>query len=138
MLIYVDFINWKILIYLVWVSSFQSINSSSLSKKKYNGGNFTATLCQPLRSQNTSMRICLIELTEPSDTLNYKPFFKHCILETILHVFLLFTFVWNKIFCSKNWAVFYSFSIWFEVAFDVTVLKAVCFWSSFYKVFIRN
>ena len=33
--------------------------------------------------------IGLIELTEPSDTLNYKPFFKHCISQTILHVFLL-------------------------------------------------
>ena len=44
----------------------------------------------------------LIELTEPSDTLDYNPFFKHCILLTILHVFLLLIFVWNKIFFSKN------------------------------------
>ena len=44
----------------------------------------------------------LIELTEPSDTFNYKPFLKHCILQAILHLFLLFTFVLNKAFCSKN------------------------------------
>ena len=31
----------------------------------------------------------LIELTEPSDTLNYKTFFKQWILQTILQVFLL-------------------------------------------------
>ena len=32
--------------------------------------------------------------------------FKHCLLQTILHVFLLLIFVWNKIFSSKN--LFYS------------------------------
>ena len=57
------------------------------------------------------MGIELIELTEPSDTLNYKPFFKHCILQNILQVFLFFIFVWNKIFCSKNSAVFYIFGL---------------------------
>ena len=31
----------------------------------------------------------LVELTERSDTLNYKSFFKHCILQTILHVFFI-------------------------------------------------
>ena len=54
--------------------------------------------CQRLRIQNTSVEIELIELTETSDTLNYKPLFKHC----ILHVFLLFMFVWYKVFYSKN------------------------------------
>ena len=44
----------------------------------------------------------LIELTEASDTLNYKPVFKHCILHIVLFVFLLFIYVWNKIFCPKN------------------------------------
>ena len=34
-----------------------------------------------------------MELSEPSDTLNYKPLFKHCILQTVLHLFLLFIFV---------------------------------------------
>ena len=55
----------------------------------------------------------LIELTEASDTLNYKPVFKHCILHIVLLVFLLFVFVWNKIFCPKNWAAFHIFLIWF-------------------------
>ena len=55
-----------------------------------------------LQDQNTSVGVGLIKLVEPSDTLNYKPFFKHCILQTISHIFLLVIFVWIKIFCSKN------------------------------------
>ena len=88
--------------YLVRVPSFKSINSSSLSRKKYDGDNFTPTSRKGLRGQNTSVGLGLVELTEPSDILNYKPFFKHYILQTILHLFLLFIFVWKKIFCSKN------------------------------------
>ena len=57
---------------------------------------------QWLRGQNTSAEIGLIELTKPSDTLSYKPFLEHCILQTTLHVFLLFIFEWNKIVCSKS------------------------------------
>ena len=64
--------------------------------------NYNPTPCKRVKGQNTSMEIGLIELTEPSDTLNYKPFFKDCILQTILHVFSLFIFVWNKILCPKN------------------------------------
>ena len=37
--------------------------------------------------------IGLIERTEPSDTLNYKSCFKHCILQTILQVFFLLIFL---------------------------------------------
>ena len=44
----------------------------------------------------------LIEPTESSDLFNYKSLFKFYILQTILHVFLLFIFVWNKIHFSKN------------------------------------
>ena len=40
----------------------------------------------------TSVGIGLIELTEPPDTLNYKPLIKHCILQTILHVLLLYLY----------------------------------------------
>ena len=50
-----------------------------------------------VNGQNMPVEIGLIELTEPSGALNYKPFLKHCILETILHVFLLFIFMWNKL-----------------------------------------
>ena len=57
---------------------------------------------QRLRGQNKSMGIGLIELTEPSDTWNCEPFFKHCILQTILHVILLFKFVWTKYFVPKT------------------------------------
>ena len=85
---------------------------------------------QGLLGQNTPVGIGLIELTKQSDKLNYKPFLKHCILQTILHAFLSFLFVWSKIFCSKNWALFFFFFILFfffdfvrGVAFDVTVLK---------------
>ena len=52
--------------------------------------------------QNTSAGIGLIELNEPFDTLNYKPIFKHYILQAILLIFLLFIFEWNKIFCSTK------------------------------------
>ena len=121
--------------YLVCVPSFKSINSSSLSRKKYDGENFTATSRKRARDQNASVEIRLIELIEPSDTSNYKSFFKHRILQTILHVFWLFIFVWNKIFFSKNlFAVFYNFFIWLGLEFGVAVLKALCFWCPFYKV----
>ena len=89
------------------VPSFKSMNSSFLSRRKYDGDHFTTILCKWLKGQNTSVEIELIELTEPSATLNYKSIIKNCFSRTILHVFLLFIFVWNKILCPKNWAVFY-------------------------------
>ena len=49
----------KFLSYLVCVPSFKSVNSSSLTSKKYDRDSFTPT---PPVSK-------LIELTEPSDTL---------------------------------------------------------------------
>ena len=95
--------------YLVCVPSFKSINSSCLSRNMMGTislppsvSDYVATPCKQVSDQNTLVGIGLIEITEPSDTLNYKPFFKHCILKTILHIFLLFIFVWNKIFCPKN------------------------------------
>ena len=54
--------------------------------------------------------IGLMEVTAPSDTLIYKPF----LFYKLLRIFLLFVFVWNKIFRSKTLAVFYIFFIWFE------------------------
>ena len=99
----------NILNYLICLPSFKSINSSSLSRKKYDGDNFTPTTRNRLRGQNMPVGIRLIELTEPSGTLNYKSFFKHCILQTILHVFLLFIFVWNKIFILKTELYFVVF-----------------------------
>ena len=108
---------WKILSYLVYVPSFKSINRNFLSLF------FHPCLPQRLRGQNRSAGIGLIEFSLPSDTLNYKPYFKHSILRTILRVFLLFIFVWSKIFSSKNWAVFYVSLICCGVAFGVTVLR---------------
>ena len=92
--------------YLVRAPNFKSTNSSLPSKKKYGRGNFVPNPRHRLRGQNTLVEIGLIELIGSSDTLNYRPLFKHCILQTVLHVFLLFIFVWNKIFCSKK--LFYS------------------------------
>ena len=60
----------KVLSYLVCVLSFKSINSSSFSRKKYDRGSFIPTPCQRLQVHNTSVGIELIELTEPSGTLN--------------------------------------------------------------------
>ena len=70
--------------------------------------------------------------SEPFDSLNYKPFFYHSCLETISHVSLLFIFVWNKISCSTNWAVFKIFLIWFSLTFSVT--EVLCFWCPCYKI----
>ena len=58
--------------YLLCVLSFKSINSSSLSRKKYDGDNFTSIPLQPLGGQNTSTGIGLTELTEPTDAFDYK------------------------------------------------------------------
>ena len=71
---------------MVCVPNFKSINSSSVSRKKYDGNNFTPTPRKRLQGQNTSVGIGLIELTEPSNTLNDRSFFKHCILPTVLHI----------------------------------------------------
>ena len=65
----------------------KSLNSIPLSKKEYDGDNFISILQKQLQGQNTFMGIGLIELIEPSYTLNYRLLFKHCILQ---------------IFCSKN------------------------------------
>ena len=47
-------------------------------------------------------------------------FLRIAFLQTISYVFLVFIFICNKIFCSKNWGVIYIFLIWFGVAFIVT------------------
>ena len=65
----------------------KSLNNIPQSKKEYDGDNFTSILQKQLQGQNTFMGIGLIELIEPSYTLNYRLLFKHCILQ---------------IFCSKN------------------------------------
>ena len=65
----------------------KSLNSIPLSKKEYDGDIFISILQKQLQGQNTFVAIGLIELIEPSYTLNYRLLFKHCILQ---------------IFCSKN------------------------------------
>ena len=68
---------WKFLVYLECEPSFKSINSSSLSKKGYDGDYFTPTPYKGIIGQICQRGIWLIELIELSDTLNYKPDFKH-------------------------------------------------------------
>ena len=80
--------------------------TSSLSKNVWWG---VISPFQRLRVKNMSVKIGLIELTEPPDTLNYKPFFKHCILQTILHEFLLFIFVWKIYFVLRTESYFTFF-----------------------------
>ena len=76
------------------------LNSKSLCKKCNIG--VSSTLPQQLQVQNTLVVIELIEVIKPSDTMNYEPFLKHCIIQTILGILLLFIFVWNKIFVQKT------------------------------------
>ena len=67
---------WKFLSSLVCVPSLKTINGSLLYKKRcdFDGDKFTSTPHKRLRGQNLPVGISLIELTDPSDTLNYKPF----------------------------------------------------------------
>ena len=44
----------------------------SIQKKRYSGDNFTLIPRKRLQGQRMSLGTKLIELTEPSDTLNYK------------------------------------------------------------------
>ena len=62
-------------------------------QKKMMGVISPPSLRQRLRGQSTSVGIWLITPIEPSDAPNYKPLFKHCNLQIILHVLLLFIFV---------------------------------------------
>ena len=65
-----------------------------------------------LRHQNTLVKIGLIELIEPSGTLQYKPFFKHCILQTILHeLYYCLYFLGIRFFVLKTELLFFIF--WF-------------------------
>ena len=101
---------WKFLGYIVWVPCFTSINSSWWL---FDWDNFTPASCKWLQGQNMLVGLRLIEITEPSDTLNYKPFFKYWILQTILHVFLLFVFCGTKYFVLKTELHFTFF--WFDL-----------------------
>ena len=47
----------------------KSINRTSLSREKYDGGNFIPTTCQRLQKKNALVEVSLIEPTEPRNTL---------------------------------------------------------------------
>ena len=101
---------WIFLSYVVCAPSLKSINSSSLSRKKYDGGNFTPTPSVITRSKYV-ISANRVNGTYWAITPHYKPFFQYWVLQTFLHDFLLFLFVWNKMCCFKTWALFYIF--WF-------------------------
>ena len=55
---------------------------------------------QQSQGQNMFVRIGLIELNKPSDTFNYKPFFKHFILQTYFsHIFTIYICMEQFTFC---------------------------------------
>ena len=56
----------------------------------YDGGDFTPTPRRRLRGQDTLVGIRLIELTEPSDTLKYKPFFRYCFYKLFTNFYKVF------------------------------------------------
>ena len=59
---------------------------SSLSKKSKVGVISSALPRPQLQGQTMSLGIGLIKLIKPSDALNYELFFKHYILQAVLHV----------------------------------------------------
>ena len=121
------FLFWKFLSYLVCVPGFKSINSSSLSKKGMLRVISTPpTPPSPITRSKYLDGIRFHWICWATWYIKLQAMFKHCILKTILQVFLLLIFVWNEIFGSKNWFVFYICLAWFRVAFGVTVLKRIC------------
>ena len=108
------FIAFLFLIYLVCVPSFKSINSRSLSRIKYDGDNFTPTPLKRLRGRITSVGIRLVEVTEPSDTLNYNPFFLNIALYKLFYTyFYCFYLCGTKSFVLKTelYFTFFLFSL---------------------------
>ena len=123
----------KVFMLLSICAKFQ-VNKQQFSLSKENDrDNFTPTIHKQFQGQNTSVGIELIELTDPSDTLNHRPFFKHYILQTVLHVLFCFYLCETKPFVLKTELYLY-FLIWFELTFSVTVLNVLCFWCSFCNV----
>ena len=119
----------KFLSYLVCVPSFKLINSNSIPRKKYDRNNFTPTPCKRLRGENTLTGIGLIKLTQDSDKLNYRSFFKYSMLQTVLHIF----FCGTKCFVSKLSCILHFFDlVW--VGIWCYSIKCFVFLVIFYKI----
>ena len=114
----IAFIFMKVFKLLSMCAKFQ-VNQWQVSVQKKVRVNFTLTPFQWLLGQITLVTIGLIELTVPSDAFNHKSFFKYWILQTTLQTFLLYIFVWNKIFCSRKGAVFLFF--WFGLGWHLVL-----------------
>ena len=108
---------WKFLSYLVCAPGFKSINSSSLSTKKYDGDNFTPISCKRLWGQNTSVEIWL-------SWLNLLNLLIHWITSHILNIItfykLLYTYFQCLYLCGKKSFVLktelYFTFLWFGLA----------------------
>ena len=99
------------------VSSLKSIDSSSVSRKNIWCGSFHSHPHKHLQGQNTLVEIGFIELTEPFCKLIYKPFFKHCILQMILHLFYCLYLRGTKFFVLKTELYFIFF--WFGLGWHL-------------------
>ena len=79
---------------------------------------------QQLQVQNVAVQVGLIKLIKSTNLVNHEPFFKHCILETVLllHVFFHFYICVEKNYLSrkKNYFRF----IWFDLG-ERSVLKVL-------------
>ena len=122
---------WKFLGYLVCVTSFGSSNSSSLSKKDYDGSNFTLTPLSAItrskyvggnRVNEAYLDIWYIELEAIFQTLHFTKYFTH--------IFIVYICVEQNLLFKKLSGVL----VWFEMIFDVARLKVLCFWCSLCKV----
>ena len=85
-----------------------------------------------LYPEKNMMGIISLPLTEPSDPLNYKPIFKHCILQTVLHIFLLY-FCRTKSFVLKTELYFTFFDLVLFGAWGYSITGSVIL-VPFYKV----
>ena len=82
--------------------SFKSINSSSLSRKKYDGDNFTPASRRKLRGQNSLVGIELFEIIEPSDTWNYKAFLNVTFYK-LFYTYIYYLYLYGtKLFALKT------------------------------------
>ena len=102
--------------YLVCLPSFKWINISSLSRTKYKvwwGQFHTHPPSAIMRSKYVGGNRVI--WTESSDTVNYKPFFKHCMLQIILHICFFVYICVKQSFILKTELYFILFLICFGV-----------------------
>ena len=80
------------------------------------------------------MRIGLVELTEPSDAINYKPVLNTAFYKLLYTSFYCLYLCRTKSFVLNTELYFNFFLIWFGLTFSVTVFKILCFWAFFVRL----